>query len=275
VGSRVVRRRLSTAVCESYATPVTWKRQLAWVCGLWLALLLFRGLFLGPARTLLGIPLGMLTQLINPLADLPHYPQLRAENTILRHTVAQLTTSLVDTQALQAENARLRGLLALDQARGESRMVMARVIARDPLHWQRAVWINKGQRQGLSIGTPVVVGGGVVGKIVNVERHRAFVLLVTDPEVRVGALVSRTRDQGIVQGQGTQTLQLTYLGLETDVQPGDHVVTSGLGGIYPRGIQIGRVMRVETDASQLYRVAHLEPTAALGRLESVACLVNQ
>jgi len=253
---------------------VKWRRRLAWILGLWVAGLVVQGILLTPTLALLRIPLGVLSYLIVPVADLSHYPRLRAENETLRHTVATLTQAMLDAEALQAENARLRALVRLSEEHPTFRTVVARVVARDPTQWNRVLLINKGQREGLTVGTPVVAPDGVVGKIVEVDAATSFVRLITDPDVRLGAVVVRTSDQGIVQGDGLHRLWLFYVRVESAIQPGDDVLTSGQGGLFPQGLRVGRVQSVQTHASGLYREAVLEPSARLGQLAEVTCLLS-
>ena len=235
---------------------------------------LLQGVALRAMFAVARIPLGILSHLVAPTYDLIQHPRLRAENDTLRHTVETLTQQLVDTYALQAENARLRGLLELRDAQPASRLIVARVIARDPTQWTRSVLINKGQRDGLALGTPVISATGVVGKIVEVYPSSSLVLLVTDADVRLGAMVARTRDQGVAAGDGGWNIRLLYLATTGDIAAGDEVTTSGLGGVFPKGLRVGRVTAIAWDPSRLYRVATVEPSAPLGQLEDVGCLVN-
>lgn len=251
-----------------------WRRRLAWIIGAVCALWILQGVALRATLAFARIPLGMLAYLMAPVYDLAHYPRLRADNDALRQRVALLTQQAANHAALAAENTRLRSLLELREAAPASQLIVARVIARDPTHWTRAVLINKGQRHRLALGTPVVAASGVVGKIVEVHPTTSLVLLVTNPEVRVGATVARTRDQGIAVGDGQWHLRLMYLPLSTEAAAGDDVVTSGAGGLFPSGLSLGHIVQVELDPSHLYRVALIEPSARLGQLEEVACLVN-
>ena len=236
--------------------------------------MVLRGVALRTSFAILRVPLGILSHLIAPVYDLASYPRLRADNDTLRHTVDTLTQQLLDTQALQAENIRLRGLVELRETYPEPKLVVARVIGRDPTQWTRAVLIDKGQRDGLALGTPVVAASGVIGKVTDIAPATSWVLLVTDSDVRVGAIVSRTRDQGVAAGDGGWHVRLLYLPLNSAAAPGDEVVTSGLGGVFPKGLRVGRIASVVDDPSTLYRVALIEPSAPLGQLEDVGCLVH-
>lgn len=241
---------------------------------MWLVVLCVQGLALRPLFGLIRIPLGILSYLIAPAYDLAHYPRLRAENASLRHTVAMLTQQSLNTAALQAENVRLRGLLELRETQPATHLIIARVIARDPTQWTRAVLINKGQHDGLALGTPVIAATGVVGKIVEVYPSTSLALLVTDADVRFGVTVARSRDQGLAAGDGGWHIYVLYLATTSDAAPGDEVVTSGLGGVFPKGLRVGRITAVAADPSRLYRIATVEPSAPLGQLEDVGCLVS-
>jgi len=142
------------------------------------------------------------------------------------------------------ENARLKQLLNL-QARLELPSIAAQTIGRDMAHGYEAFTVNRGARDGVRANSAVVTrSGNVVGRIVYVGPYTSRVQLITDSESAVGAKVLRTSAHGVVHGAGSAIMEFGYVTSLADVEEGDLVVTSGDDGIYPPGLEIGRVIRV-------------------------------
>jgi rod shape-determining protein MreC len=121
---------------------------------------------------------------------------------------------------------------------------------------------------------PVVAPDGLVGRIVEITPHASKVQLVTDPLSAVGGLLQRTRVTGIVSGNLGAGTRMTYLPLLADVAAGDEVLTSGMGGVFPKGIPIGRITAVERRSGALFQEAAIQPSVDLGRLEEVLVLMG-
>jgi len=118
---------------------------------------------------------------------------------------------------------------------------------------------------------PVIVTRGVVGRVLELRRDSAVVQLVTDPASSIGGVVNRTRAQGLVEGVAGGRMRLKLTAREEGVMVGDAVFTSGIGGLFPRGLPLGRVTRVYP-ASGLFRLVELEPAVALSTVEEVLVL---
>ncbi|KXK04324.1 MAG: Cell shape-determining protein MreC [Nitrospirae bacterium] len=187
--------------------------------------------------------------------------QLRREVELLKGQNTQLRESLSATQ-------RYETLLAFKQQLS-SQTVAARVIGRDATNWYRGMILDKGESDGIRPEMGVVTPAGVVGRIVKTNARSSVVLLVTDPNNAVAGLVQRTRDEGIVEGTSHGRARLKYIPLLSRVQAGDHVVTSGLTGVFPRGLMVGTLMQVEKSEGDLFQTAELEPEVDLSKVEEV------
>jgi rod shape-determining protein MreC len=178
-------------------------------------------------------------------------------------------------RALEAENRRLTSLLNLTPP-PEFSPQAARVLARDSGDWFHSVLIDRGLRSGVRVSDPVVAFQSgrevLVGQVIETRENSSRVLLVTDPLSAVSARVQRTGEEGAVEGQGVRRLVMNYLLSDSDVKPGDEVVTAGLGRIFPESIHLGTVERVEGDRQDVFKRAYLLPAAGLSRLNEVMVL---
>ena len=169
---------------------------------------------------------------------------------------------------LDLANRRLGKLLALRDELGVA-AVAARVVGRSPTAWVHTVVLDKGERHGISKGMAVLTPEGVVGQVVSVSAHAARVLLISDPNSGVDALVQRTRARGIVAGTIEGGCLLKYIQRGDDVAAGDTVITSGLDGIFPKGQLIGTVARVGKKDSRIFQDVEVILSAELAKVEEV------
>lgn len=204
--------------------------------------------------------------------------ELKAENDRLHEELSFLEQQLVQFQELQKENYRYRNLL--DFSAGSShRLLAAEVIARDPSQWFGTITINRGYLDGVRQEMAVITERGLVGMISTVSPHSSQVLLITDPRLSVSAMIQRTRDPvtvGIVESyaKDSASLIITYLPLETKIQPGDLIISSGTGGIFPKGILIGTVLELIQDHPGMILSALIEPRVNFNRLEEVLIILE-
>lgn len=195
---------------------------------------------------------------------------LRAQQQLagLRGRVKQLEQDAARLGEVEHENARLRELLDFRQTvRGE--VVGARVIGRDAGTLARTVVIDRGERDGLARGAAVFVPGGVVGRVFQTAPHAARVLLVSDHNSGLDAIVQRTRARGIIEGSVDGGCVLKFVKRTEDVQVGDLVVTSGGDGIFPAGLPVGHVTAVDKKGKGLFQIAEVTPSADLDDLDEV------
>jgi rod shape-determining protein MreC len=192
----------------------------------------------------------------------------RDENATLRRRARRLQQRLDRLAEVELENVRLRRLLDFRRRlRGE--LIAATVIGRDAGGLARTVLIDRGTAEGVARDAAVLVPEGIVGRVFRVGRHSARVLLISDDHSGVAALVQRSRAGGIVQGTVEGGCQLAYVKRTEDVQVNDEVVTSGLDGIFPKGLPIGRVAAVDRGGEGLFLSAEILPRVEFGQLEEV------
>jgi rod shape-determining protein MreC len=178
-------------------------------------------------------------------------------------------------EELESENRRLTDLLHM-QPHSEYTAIVAEILTRDSNDWFHSLLIARGEEDGVNVLDPVAAlqnGREVlVGRVAEVYARTARVLLLTDPLSSVSAKVSRTSEHGAVEGEGSYRLKMNYLFSDSDVKPGDEVVTAGLGGVFPEGIFMGVVENVERESRESFKWARLKPAVRLSDLEEVFVL---
>ena len=194
----------------------------------------------------------------------------------LRHENQQLQAEKIQADAIVMENDQLRALVGWEKQQ-QWKFRLAQIVTRDPANWWRTVEIDLGSRDGMTVNLPVLTTDGLVGRISSVGYTRSQVILVGDPKCRVSALVQDpAQDTGVLSASGpldSSLADLTYLPGMADVKPGQQVVTSGIGGIFPKGIPLGQVVDSRQIDFGLYTEARVKLSANLGSLENVFVLV--
>ena len=198
------------------------------------------------------------------------WKHLRAEVARLRGETVALRLRQLRQEALEAENLRLRTLATLRQRLPE-RTLGAEVVARDWNGFTRGLTIDRGRVDGAERLSAVIVTSGVVGRVAVLRRQSAVVQVLTDPASSIGGVVLRIRAQGLVEGVAGGRLRIKLAVSEEALQPGDLVVTSGIGEIFPKGLPLGRVRRVYSPTG-LFRTAELGPAVDLTSVEEVLVL---
>ena len=200
------------------------------------------------------------------------------ENEQLKERLTQIETELNTARQATAENERLKGLLGLNE-QTDIKTVPARVIARDPSVWFNTITINRGSSSGIAMNMPVVTSGGIVGRIITVSPWASQVMLLTDEKAGAGAVVGQLGQSGAlgsVRGRadlGAALIEMRYVSGTEKVEVGDNVMTTGQDGIYPPGLNVGRVVEVKTgSATQAHHIL-IQPGAQLDHLEEVAVLL--
>lgn len=200
---------------------------------------------------------------------------LKAENRTLREEVERLRVESLQAAEIREENSRLRRLLILKE-RLPLETLPGEVIGKEWGGWVRSLTVNRGRGAGIARLTPVIAPDGLVGRVVAVRANAAVIQLLNDPSSTVGAVVQRTRTPGVVEGEPSGGLRFKFLAREgAGVQTGDLIVTSGLGGLFPRGIPVGRVTRVDDRGAALFHYAALAPAVDFARVEEVLLLVGR
>ncbi len=198
---------------------------------------------------------------------------LEKENRMLKQRVNELQAENHRMEEIRLANERLKQLL---QFRGENSLSMigAEVIGQDPSSWFKSVTVDKGERDGVKKGMAVISPVGVIGQILKTAPHYATVLLITDYNSAVDSIVQRTRAKAIVEGKGENRCELKYLLRTDEVAVGDAVVTSGLGGNFPKGLMVGEVKNVDKKGHGVFQHAELAPSVDMTQLEEVFIIMG-
>jgi len=198
---------------------------------------------------------------------------VQAQNVRLREQLSEMETLLQEKQDRVQEAERLRETLGLREILPLT-TVAAEVVARDGLPFYRVITIDRGLEHGVGVDAPVISPTGVVGRVIKVGPRGSKVQLLLDPQAAVGVLIERTRVGGVAAGRAgfadepTPDLEMRYVPILADVKVGDVVVTSGLDGIYPKGLAVGRV-RAVGEGTGLFKEIRIEPAARFATLEEV------
>lgn len=199
---------------------------------------------------------------------------VRDENAALRSRLAA-----IEEENLQLREALVAGgrLARIAEMRDdfEVPMLPAELVGLDVSAWFRSGLIDRGRQHGVFSGMPVINEQGLVGLVTTTSRSAAKVMLLIDRQSAVDAVVQRSRSRGIVRGAQGEDLIFEFVVRDGDVQPGDVLVTSGLGGVYPKGLRIGEVTEVSASDSKMLRTASLRPAVDFGRLEQVFVMLRR
>lgn len=197
------------------------------------------------------------------------WKNVRAENRRLRDENQRLRVDALSVSETGEENQRLRRLLEL-KTRLPLNTLTGEIIAREWGGWVRSLTVNRGRSDDVRRLTAVISPDGLVGRVVDVRPGAAVVQVLTDPTSTVGAHAVRTRTPGVVEGEPRGTIRFKYQARDGGtLQAGDLVVTSGLGGLFPRGIPVGRVRAIDDRGSALFSFATLEPAVDFARIDEV------
>ncbi len=205
--------------------------------------------------------------------------ELRNQKAELESKNAELEDRAGSSEELRAENDRLRRMLELRRDSGDYELTACSVVADEPSNRFAAFTIDKGRNSGISEGQPVVTADKVlIGKITRVGANWAEVTTVVDPGFSAGAKVRRSNDMGVAEGDSELRekfrLKLSYLERETDIEENDTIVTTGLGGVFPDGLKIGKVLEIKEDNVSMSRYAIIEPIADLKDVREVFVITN-
>ena len=197
---------------------------------------------------------------------------VRSENERLLARVAELEEENLQYREALVETGRLQRIAEM-RTDFEAPMRPAQVVGQDVSPWFRSVLVDRGSSDGVRSGMPVLTESGVVGLVTATAPHAGRAMLLLDGQSAVDVLVQRSRARGIVRGDGTDGLHFEFFVRGDDVQVGDVVITSGFGGVYPKGLRVGEVIEVEPPGERLLQRARLRPAVDFGRLEQIFVLL--
>ncbi len=186
---------------------------------------------------------------------------------------AELTAQVAELNEYRLENENLRSLLGMAGTYG-TQGLGARVIGVSSDDWSATITIDRGSDDGVSVDMPVTDGHGVVGQVTEVSKSSATVCLVSDSESEVSVTLQSSRAAGVLRGSVDGSLHLDYVEAGTSVSVGELVVTSGLGGVYPKGLLVGTVASVSSSPSDVYLSIVVTPIARTGNYEEVYVVIS-
>ena len=199
---------------------------------------------------------------------------LKEEHAELKSKIILMEEKITESDEIRSENERLRTLVDLKEKNKNYDMAGASVTAIDPSGWYSYFIIDKGTNDGLSKNSVVLDSGGVLGRIDKIGSTWAKVVTITEPGTACGAEISRTGDTGIIEGDSVLDglCKMTSIGKETNITPGDYIVTSGSGDVYPAGLTIGRIKEIKD--GEISRTAIVEPTGNVKPPKEVMVIKN-
>lgn len=215
-----------------------------------------------------------LSGIVGAVASYTDLRGAREENIQLKQEIEQLKAELNEARERAAELDLLRTQMALP-SRPDYTAISANVIARDADLWYRRLTIDRGTLDGVKLNMPVTTAAGIVGRIVGLGPNFAQVQVITDKHAGVGAMLQRSRAKGEVRGmeQEGPLCELQNVPSSEKVEVGEPVVTTGLDRIYPKGLMIGTVERIESDPTAPWHRIIISPSARVDRVEHVLVLL--
>jgi rod shape-determining protein MreC len=203
------------------------------------------------------------------------WKNVRAENLRLRDENQRLRVDALQIGETVDENRRLRQLLTL-RDRLPLDTLPGEIIAREWGGWVRSLTVNRGRSDNVARQTAVISPDGLIGRVVDVRPRASIVQVLTDPASTVGAHVVRTRTPGIVEGEARGTMRFKYMARDgAGIKVGDLIVTSGQGGVFPRGVPVGRVHAIDDRGSALFHYAAIAPAVDFARIDEVLLITGE
>ena len=193
---------------------------------------------------------------------------VRHENKLLKQEINSFKRENSRYKELLATHERLRKLLQFKEVI-QRPVIAAQVIGLDPTGWFKSIIIDKGKIDGLKWDMPVVNASGVVGRIVSVSIDYAKVLLIIDQNSAVDCLTQQSRDRGMVKGLSTDVCKMDYMAKSSDAVVGEMVITSGLGGIFPKGLPVGKISIIKEVSGEFFKEIEVTPSVDFSKLEEV------
>jgi rod shape-determining protein MreC len=197
---------------------------------------------------------------------------LEEENRRLKKKNDLLANQLAQYQEGYLEALRLRKMLNIRE-QPDTAPVIAEVIGQEQSSVFKSILINKGTAHGLMVGFPVMNDQGIIGRITECSWHVSRVMLIVDKSSNVSAFLQGGRTQGVLQGNGAAACRLKYIPVTEEVRIGDAVISSGLGGIFPKGILLGSVAAIDKRNGGLFQRIDVQPSVDFSKLEEIVVLI--
>jgi rod shape-determining protein MreC len=197
------------------------------------------------------------------------------ENRVLKSEVAELQARVNMTKDLASENDGLKKDLGFKLGNPYGfKLLPAMIISRSPSNWFESVLINKGSADEVSVDQAVVCSEGIVGRISEVGRFYSKVMLVTDPGSSMGVMIKRSKELGVAVGGAMSYLQIKYLQVSASLEVGEEVLTSGVGGVFPKGIPVGVISKTSARDYDIFRYVEIKPLVQFSKLDRVFVIMK-
>jgi rod shape-determining protein MreC len=200
--------------------------------------------------------------------------RVREENEKLRQELFQYKAANIEYREALATNVRLQKLLDLKESLPPPTLT-AEIVGKDPSLWFRTFTINRGSSDGVQKGMPVVTVEGVVGQVLTSSPNYSKVLLATDPNSAVDVITQKTRVHGIVKGLGRDVFGLNYVLKSAVVEKEDFVLTSGLGGVFPKGLMVGTISEITKSRRGMFQKIEIMPAVDFSQLEHLIIIMKK
>ena len=202
---------------------------------------------------------------------------LKEENQKLKEENSKLEQANRELEAIKSENETLKQYLNLTEKYSDYEVAAATVITRDITNYSNTIVIHRGKADGIEEKMTVIADKGLVGYVISVTQNTAKIQTIIDSASATSCLLGTSRDSIVCKGmlEDKKNLRATYISTDANVAEGDSVETSGLGGIYPKGIYIGTVKKVENTKNKTDRYALVEVAVDFQKLETVAVIINE
>jgi len=195
------------------------------------------------------------------------------ENAKLKETLQETNAKLIILDQLAEENARLKEALDFKRTQNRFNLRAAGILGRVPATWYSILLIDKGSKDGLSVGMTAINQQGLIGKIIEVSSFSSKVLLLIDHESAVVAADARSRVEGVVEGSGTEKLFMKYVGVGGDIKEGDLIVTSPISSLFPAGLPIGTVSRATKREHDIFYYIEIKPLVQFFNIETLFVII--
>jgi len=222
---------------------------------------------------IVSVPIRLISIPVNEIKKVLYYHRTFDEYKRLNEEVNALKARLVGLDEVVLENARLENLLKFKRQLVYS-SVVANVIGRDPSYWNSSMIIDKGSADGIRQGMSVVNALGVVGKIAETGQNSSKVILLTDPQFSVAALIQEPRESGLVSGTLQGACRMKYIRSGAEISIGNKVITSKLSASFPEGLLIGEIISIDDQLSKPTVEALVQPSVAFSQIEEVLVILN-
>lgn len=222
---------------------------------------------------IVSVPIRIISYPVHEIKKILYYHRTFEEYKRLREESNALKARLVGNEEVILENSRLENLLKFKRQLVYS-SVVANVIGRDPSYWNSTMIIDKGTASGIQQGMPVVNALGVVGKIAEAGQDSSKVILLTDPQFSVAALIQGPRESGLVSGTLQGVCRMKYIRGDAKINVGDKVITSKLSSSFPEGLLIGEIISIDDQLNKTTVESLIQPSVAFSQIEEVLVILN-